>query len=194
MGMLRKILPLLMAPFVVVACASSEASPGNGEQADDNLLGIGECEPDVVIPNAPEERRAILERAAKWVRNPASYSLTEYQDGYRKDCSGFVSMAWGLGTSITTAQIPPRSESTNYAERIGWDDLQPGDAVSKSSTSQVMGMTVGHIRLYVGKNSLGRMCFWEQAYWGLDALSGTAVHTYSQWALQAQSYEPIRKN
>jgi hypothetical protein len=173
-------------------CSADSADAA--ESREDDLTGLWECQPDRIIANAPPERRAILERAAKWVRNPVSYSLTDYQDGYRKDCSGFVSMAWGLGTSITTAQIPPRSSSTAYAEPTSWEELEPGDAVSRRGTSTVMGMTVGHIRLYAGTTSLGRMCFWEQEYLGLDALSGTAVHTYSQWRLQLEGYEPIRKN
>jgi hypothetical protein len=183
---------LALAPLLSAACA---ATPEQDIQArEDDFTGIWECQPDYIIPNAPPERRQILERAAKWVRNPTSYSLTDYQDGYRKDCSGFVSMAWGLGTSITTAQMPPRSASTAYAEPIEWEELQPGDAVSRNSTSVVLGMTVGHVRLFAGTTSLGRQCYWEQEYLGLDALSGTGVHTYAQWRLKAEGYQPIRKN
>ncbi|MBV2152784.1 peptidoglycan-binding protein [Kitasatospora sp. SUK 42] len=46
-----------------------------------------------------------------------------WSDGYRQDCSGFVSMAWGLGSSQTTWTLP------NFAERIGKSDLQPGDVL-----------------------------------------------------------------
>jgi hypothetical protein len=190
----RLTMSALVAASVSIGCASQSEPEGELESAEDNLLGL-ECSPEAMIAKAPEDRKAILRRAAKWVENPVSYSLTEYQDGYRKDCSGFVSMAWGLGDSITTAQIPPRSSSTAYAEAIAWEELQPGDAVSKSTTSQVLGMTVGHIRLYAGTNSVGRMCFWEQTYFpGVSYWSGTQSHTYSQWRLQLESYTPIRKN
>jgi hypothetical protein len=185
---------ILAASVPLVGCASQTEAEEELSSSEDNLLGL-DCSPETMIENAPEDRKAILRRASKWIESPVSYSLTEYQDGYRKDCSGFVSMAWGLGDSITTAQIPPRSSSTAYAEPIAWEDLQPGDAVSKNTTSQVLGMTVGHVRLYAGKNSIGRMCFWEQTYFpGVSYWSGTQTHTYSQWRLQLESYTPIRKN
>ncbi|MFB7946543.1 peptidoglycan-binding protein [Kitasatospora phosalacinea] len=69
-------------------------------------------------------RAEILRRAQTWVDQKVPYSMAKYwTDGYRQDCSGFVSMAWGLGSSQTTWTLP------DFADRITKDELQPGDAL-----------------------------------------------------------------
>ncbi|MFF2749916.1 peptidoglycan-binding protein [Kitasatospora sp. NPDC058048] len=73
---------------------------------------------------APLTRAQIIQRAQTWVDQGVPYSMSRYwSDGYRQDCSGFVSMAWGLGSSQTTWTLP------GFAERIGKNDLQPGDVL-----------------------------------------------------------------
>jgi hypothetical protein len=67
-------------------------------------------------------RAEIIRRAKTWVAAKVPYSMTKYwSDGYRQDCSGYVSMAWSL----------PRNEWTGslgkYAERISKEELLPGD-------------------------------------------------------------------
>ncbi|MFE6054682.1 peptidoglycan-binding protein [Kitasatospora sp. NPDC056446] len=72
----------------------------------------------------PVTRAQIIQRAQSWVDQGVPYSMSRYwSDGYRQDCSGFVSMAWGLGSSQTTWTLP------DFAERIGKNDLQPGDVL-----------------------------------------------------------------
>src|SRR5690242_7901315 len=57
-------------------------------------------------------REEILARAQVWVDRKVPYSMSRYwSDGYRQDCSGFISMAWGLGSSQTTWTLP------NFADR-----------------------------------------------------------------------------
>ncbi|MFJ9035609.1 peptidoglycan-binding protein [Streptomyces sp. NPDC102406] len=67
-------------------------------------------------------RAEIIDRAKAWVEAKVPYSMNKYwRDGYRQDCSGFVSMAWGL----------PRNEWTGslavFATRITKEQLEPGD-------------------------------------------------------------------
>ncbi|MFF9123034.1 peptidoglycan-binding protein [Streptomyces sp. NPDC014889] len=67
-------------------------------------------------------RSLIVGRARKWVDARVPYNMNRFwRDGYRQDCSGFVSMAWNL----------PRNEWTGslggYAVRITKAQLQPGD-------------------------------------------------------------------
>ncbi|MFJ7909639.1 peptidoglycan-binding protein [Kitasatospora sp. NPDC096204] len=70
----------------------------------------------------PLTRAQIIQRAQSWVDQGVPYSMSRYwSDGYRQDCSGFVSMAWGLNSSQTTWTLP------DFAQRIGKNDLQPGD-------------------------------------------------------------------
>ncbi|MFJ5773563.1 peptidoglycan-binding protein [Streptomyces sp. NPDC093094] len=67
-------------------------------------------------------RAEIINRAKKWVAAKVPYSMTAYwSDGYRQDCSGFVSMAWNLPGNEWTGSLG------TYGERISKEDLQPGD-------------------------------------------------------------------
>jgi hypothetical protein len=76
-----------------------------------------------VPAKAPTTTRAeIIRRAKTWVAAQVPYSMTRYwSDGYRQDCSGFVSMAWGLPGNEWTGTLH------QYGVRIGKDELQPGD-------------------------------------------------------------------
>lgn len=67
-------------------------------------------------------RAAILDRARKWVEAKVPYNMNKYwKDGYRQDCSGFVSMAWGLPGNEWTGSL------AQYGTRITKAQLQPGD-------------------------------------------------------------------
>ncbi|MEV0225320.1 peptidoglycan-binding protein [Streptomyces sp. NPDC050704] len=72
---------------------------------------------------APSTTRAeIIRRAKEWVAEQVPYSMSAYwSDGYRQDCSGFVSMAWNLGGNEWTGSLD------KYGVRIPRDQLQPGD-------------------------------------------------------------------
>ncbi|MFD4643326.1 hypothetical protein ACFWN2_38885 [Lentzea sp. NPDC058436] len=51
-------------------------------------------------PGRPILRSEIVERACSWLRDAVPHSRTRFHQNehgiYRADCSGFVSMAWGL--------------------------------------------------------------------------------------------------
>ncbi|ANJ07678.1 peptidoglycan-binding protein [Streptomyces parvulus] len=67
-------------------------------------------------------RTEIIDRAKTWVAAKVPYSMTAYwSDGYRQDCSGYVSMAWKLPTNEWTGSLG------TVADRITKDELQPGD-------------------------------------------------------------------
>ncbi|MFI1941705.1 peptidoglycan-binding protein [Streptomyces purpureus] len=67
-------------------------------------------------------RADIINRAKRWVNAPVPYSMEKYwTDGYRQDCSGFVSMAWGLPSNEWTGTL------ARYATRMSRTELQPGD-------------------------------------------------------------------
>jgi hypothetical protein len=79
-------------------------------------------------------RDQVLSRANHWVKKRVRYSQSGYYGGYRRDCSGMVSMAWGLKTSYTSSTIGSR------AHRVSKKNLKPGDAVH----------TPGHVSIFVG--------------------------------------------
>ncbi|MBE0476376.1 MAG: hypothetical protein IBX62_04665 [Coriobacteriia bacterium] len=73
------------------------------------------------------EREVVLERAKRWTKHGVPYSQARYHEGYRTDCSGFVSMAWGLDESLTTRSLP------EVSRRIDKDMLKPGDIMLNGS-------------------------------------------------------------
>lgn len=83
-------------------------------------------------------RSTIMARARTWVNAHVPYSQTDYHEGYRTDCSGFVSMAWDLGSSLTTWTLP--SVSTRLSST---SLLRPGDILNFSE----------HVVLFVGWSS-----------------------------------------
>jgi len=76
-------------------------------------------------------RTQILQRAVDWVNAEVPYNDSTAQGWsdstvggpYREDCSGFVSMAWGLTSSLTSQTLP------SVATVIPTSQLQPGDAL-----------------------------------------------------------------
>lgn len=82
-----------------------------------------------------------LVRAALWVGQQVPYSQAAYAADiqghlYRTDCSGFVSMAWGLGRSLTTRTLP--AVATALGPVGDYADLQPGDALDSTSAHHVV--------------------------------------------------------
>ncbi|MFB6809945.1 peptidoglycan-binding protein [Streptomyces sp. NPDC056387] len=78
-------------------------------------------------PGAPSavkriDRTSIINRAKLWLDAKVPYSMSAYwSDGYRQDCSGFVSMAWNLGSNEWTGSLD------KFATKITKEELLPGD-------------------------------------------------------------------
>lgn len=67
-------------------------------------------------------RADIMNRAKRWVNAKVPYSMSRYwADGYRQDCSGYVSMVWHLPGNEWTGSL------AQFGTRIERKDLQPGD-------------------------------------------------------------------
>ncbi|MBX9425046.1 peptidoglycan-binding protein [Streptomyces lateritius] len=67
-------------------------------------------------------RTEIINRAKLWVTAQVPYSMEKYwSDGYRQDCSGYISMAWNLRTNEWTGSLD------RFADRIDRTELKPGD-------------------------------------------------------------------
>ncbi|WP_155054738.1 peptidoglycan-binding protein [Streptomyces blattellae] len=104
-----------------VPTGDGRASP-QGDQAP--LHGPGgrpaKPAPGTKVPTAT--RAEIIRRAKKWVEAKVPYNMSRYwSDGYRQDCSGFVSMAWKLPGNEWTGSLD------QYGVRVSKDDLLPGD-------------------------------------------------------------------
>jgi putative cell wall-binding protein len=78
-------------------------------------------------------RSVALARGYTWLYDGVPYSQQASHDGYRTDCSGFVSMAWNLRTSsgaplaLSTRTLVPNTQY-NVTTRIATASVLPGDA------------------------------------------------------------------
>ncbi|MFI6587131.1 hypothetical protein [Embleya sp. NPDC050493] len=92
-----------------------------------------------VTPAAPDGDE-IVARAKRWADLRLGYSMSGLHDGYRTDCSGLVSMAWGLSPpGLTTVTLPEVSHP------IGRDDLRPGDILLNTAPG-----AAGHTLIFAG--------------------------------------------
>jgi len=80
----------------------------------------------------------ILQRAKAWVDARVPYNQSNTYDGYRMDCSGFISMAWELARpGFVTGNLPHTVVSNP-------DDLRPGDAINNKQLGNN-----GHVVMFV---------------------------------------------
>jgi len=116
-------------------------------------------------------RDEIIERAESWLRRPVAYSQTRFHGTefgiYRADCSGFVSMAWGL-----PGRPPDRYgglDTVGLAEisvEIEKSDLCPGDVLLRcEGTNQTR-----HVAIFVGWVDEFR-----DQYWGFEQAGGSTT-------------------
>ena len=100
--------------------------------------------------NSHLSRSTMLKRGKSWVTAKVPYSQTQtYCNSYgryRKDCSGFVSMAWGLRTSYWTGSLLGVSKNLSNPKRVA-----AGDALTHYATSK----SRGHVVLVVSKGTKG---------------------------------------
>jgi len=72
-------------------------------------------------------RDAVIARAQSVMNDPVPYSQSKYVGGWRNDCSGYVSWAWGTGSNAwITANMH------DIASPIAKEQLQPGDVLLKA--------------------------------------------------------------
>ncbi len=136
--------------------AASSGGTGPSEPPDFTQVchkaGVGNegilsgCDEASIRAIAPESAKAFLDRAFTWVGR-VWYSQSSYTDGYRQDCSGFVSYAWQLGRSDTTYSLAGGPWNDGDSVRIDWGQLTPGDAINFPGDWQA---GTGHVELWGG--------------------------------------------
>lgn len=86
------------------------------------------------------KRSEILRRAKRWADLGLDYSMARTFEGHRMDCSGLVSMAWGLpAPGLTTDTLP------QVSHRIDKEDLLPGDILVNTAPG-----AAGHTLIFAG--------------------------------------------
>jgi hypothetical protein len=104
-----------------------------------------------MLAAAPSNVVPFLNRALDWVHRRAPYSQNPQSafGGYRTDCSGLVSMAWGRPppgeTTYSFADGPWDDHSS--VRLASWDEIQIGDATNFPGDPSA---GTGHIRLFAG--------------------------------------------
>jgi cell wall-associated NlpC family hydrolase len=110
------------APHRPGVSAGDEPDSPQGGSAPLHGPGGRPAKPPVAPTPTAITRTEIINRARTWVAAKVPYSMSAFwSDGYRQDCSGYVSMAWRLPGNEWTGSL------AQYGERISKEELQPGD-------------------------------------------------------------------
>lgn len=105
---------LLAATGAAQAATPADNTPSSSTQAQAAGAGIS--------------RDEIIHRAEDRMAKAPYYSMgDDHFEGYRRDCSGFVSYAWDIGGpgDVSGGFVP-----NGVAHDIAWEELQPGDAIT----------------------------------------------------------------
>jgi hypothetical protein len=141
---------------------------------------LPECPAAPIDATDPIEETTTV-RAQSWVDASVPYSqelyFTNEYGTYRQDCSGYVSMAWGLSASLTTYSLP------TVAHQISKDQLRPGDIMLRP----------GHTLLFDGWANPEHTSYWayEEQHPGTVAVHHVVPYPY--WSGQGV-FRPFRKN
>jgi uncharacterized protein (TIGR03382 family) len=178
---MRSFAIVVVLGVLVAACAGSEGA--SSEVESEVVSGLaGGCSREKILEDAEATRRTAIERGFRWLDAKVPYSKTGSRDGYRTDCSGFVSMCWELGASPSTATFYPGS---SYNARLGsFDDLLPGDGLVRRSDG------AGHVVLFLGWTNSAKTaaCVLEQASTKNDMQFGARTVE----SLNSRGYRAIR--
>ena len=104
-------------------------------------------------------------------------------NGYRRDCSGFVSNVWGLpAPGRITSGLAPYSNDVSTA--ISWDQLVVGDAINIDND------TVKHVLLFAGWYDTAHTQFCAYEEWACGYPNYLRLKNRSDYA----GWNPIRKS
>jgi hypothetical protein len=135
----------------------------------------------------PITRATVIRRAQDWVNERVPYSQTSYHHDrngtYRQDCSGYISEAWDLRTSMVTWTLPQVSTPLHSL-----DDLRQGDMIDR--TGGGIPTSTQHVVLFDRWADSHHQSAWiyEEAHTGTVARHVTYGRSY----LVANSYHPYR--
>jgi hypothetical protein len=172
----------IMAATILMGCAGSDPTgPESTADGTDAISSLG----------GPISRDEVLARAQNWVNWGVMYSQDQsspYQDGdghsYRRDCSGYVSMAWHLakksdGWDFNTGDFGATGSKTVLGS---YNDLEAGDALD--------GVSYGHIVLFDRwvDSAKSEMWIYQESDYGIPA---EHVQRGVSW-YHDNGFEPIR--
>jgi hypothetical protein len=112
---------LLLLSFLVGLSDSTNLRIDTTNKMDTTLLNVSV---------SSITRDQIMQRAQVWVDEKVPYSQTATTNGYRQDCSGYVSYCWA---SSTSGGGHVTSNMQEICTKISKNDLKKGDAILKPS-------------------------------------------------------------
>lgn len=147
------------------------------------LLLLGE-----VTTAGAVKRETVLQRSQRWVDLKVPYSQSKYFEGYRTDCSGFVSMSWQL-TGVSGAPISPATDTLpRRGVLIAKDRLLPGDMIVRPKTAT----TGGHAVIFGGWADVSRTTYWAFEQSGSHGGARVRQTPYPYWPSPGLPYTPYR--
>jgi hypothetical protein len=158
---------------------------GYGSSSGDVISSCGE---GAILAAAPANAVLFIKRALDWVHRGAMYSQSPQSafGGYRTDCSGLVSMSWGLpppGHTTYSFAGGPWDDGKSY-KLSSWGAIRVGDALNYPGSPSA---GTGHIQLFGGwlNGAHTSYCCIEEYDYGHPA--EIRSHSLDTW-----SYIPIR--
>ena len=132
-------------------------------------------------PGPAISRSTIVARAQRWLHPPVPYSQSHFKDGYRTDCSGYVSMAWETHSNYWTGNL-----HTIGVALKSYHDLHQGDMLLyHNAVNPVNGSHVVLFDRWV-KQAGGDFWIYEQTP------RATKHRLWSQAGYSRQRYKPFR--
>lgn len=93
-------------------------------------------------------RDEVIARSYQWPEFSIPYSMVGLYNGYRRDCSGYVSYCLKLpAPGYSTVNLP------DVCTKIPSSELQPGDLIGKMGPGT--GGADGHVQLFIGWTTTG---------------------------------------
>jgi hypothetical protein len=134
---MRKSIKVVLSAVVagLALATPAAAQPDRAALAPSGEMGVlFNCES--YSTNAPMTRADMLSRSTTWLQARVPYSQSachrNQHGSFRTDCSGYLSMVWGLKHSYTTDTLHQVSHT------IARGDLRPGDALNRSGEHVAM--------------------------------------------------------
>ena len=112
------------------------------------------CQPASAIT-----RDDVINRAQSWSNIPVVYSQTSYYDGYRQDCSGYVSYCWATQTASGSPVSYNTNSLMNVTYSISQSDLTQGDILLNTAGGDTSS-EFAHVVLFDHWDSSAHTYYW----------------------------------
>ncbi|MFI0353164.1 hypothetical protein [Actinomadura sp. 9N407] len=149
------------------AAASTLSAKESAKKPDSTKSDTGKSDTGREADGARDDRSDVITRAKTWdphTDRRVPYSQTDYHDGYRTDCSGYVAMALDLPKpGPNTVGLT----ASRYTERIKMSELKKGDLVMDAEGTN----TTRHVVIFEKWADEDRTSYWayeQRGRYGTD--------------------------